>query len=144
MQARYFAYGSNLSRARLEERVAGVDLQGVAWLEGYRLCWDKRGADGSGKANLLREPGSGVWGVLYTFPAPQILALDAHEPRYLRIDVEVRVGGARLPAQTYLSEHRTASPPYDWYKRLVVDGAREHGLPSDWIAALEAAPTLVR
>jgi gamma-glutamylcyclotransferase len=30
--------------------------------------------------------------------------------------------------------------PYDWYKALVIAGAREHGLPADYIAALAAAP----
>jgi gamma-glutamylcyclotransferase len=30
--------------------------------------------------------------------------------------------------------------PFGWYKRLSVDGAREHGLPIDYVAALEALP----
>ena len=28
--------------------------------------------------------------------------------------------------------------PYDWYKRLIVEGARFHGLPEDYITAIEA------
>ncbi len=29
---------------------------------------------------------------------------------------------------------------FDWYKRLIVEGAREHGLPGDWVATLERLP----
>ena len=28
--------------------------------------------------------------------------------------------------------------PYDWYKAFVLAGAREHGLPQDYVAALDA------
>jgi gamma-glutamylcyclotransferase len=29
-------------------------------------------------------------------------------------------------------------PPYSWYKALVLAGARQHGLPVDYVAMLEA------
>src|SRR5688572_17717037 len=32
--------------------------------------------------------------------------------------------------------------PYHWYKALVVAGAREHGLPDDYVAKLELAPAI--
>jgi gamma-glutamylcyclotransferase len=28
--------------------------------------------------------------------------------------------------------------PYSWYKRFVVEGARQHNLPADYIARIEA------
>jgi gamma-glutamylcyclotransferase len=28
--------------------------------------------------------------------------------------------------------------PYDWYRTLVIAGAMQHGLPSNWIASLKA------
>lgn len=30
--------------------------------------------------------------------------------------------------------------PYDWYKTLVIAGAREHGLPDDYLALLQRTP----
>ena len=30
--------------------------------------------------------------------------------------------------------------PFAWYKRLIVDGARAHELPEDWVRVLEALP----
>lgn len=30
--------------------------------------------------------------------------------------------------------------PYSWYKRFVIDGARQHALPVEYINALDALP----
>jgi gamma-glutamylcyclotransferase len=32
--------------------------------------------------------------------------------------------------------------PYSWYKRFVVEGARHHGVPDDYIALIEAMPDI--
>lgn len=137
---RYFAYGSNLTLARMRSRVAGARADGVAYLHGYRLAWDKLGADGSGKANLRREPESRVWGVVYAFESDGWGKLDAHERGYERFEVLVTLADAAVPVQTYRSERLTGEPPFAWYRQLVVEGARAHGLPEDWVRALEACP----
>ena len=49
----YYAYGSNMSSARLVERVPGARTLGPAQLEQWRLLCTKPGADGSGKVNLI-------------------------------------------------------------------------------------------
>ena len=55
MRVRYFAYGSNLVMARLRARVPVFGLIGPARLPAMRLTFDKRGSDGSGKANLVED-----------------------------------------------------------------------------------------
>jgi hypothetical protein len=65
VHVRYFAYGSNLDLARIRSRVPAVGLIGPALLQHMRLTFDKRGRDGSGKANLAEDTASHVWGVLY-------------------------------------------------------------------------------
>jgi len=50
----YLAYGSILHPLRLGERISSAQLCGVTTLRGYRLAWHKRGADGSGKCDLVR------------------------------------------------------------------------------------------
>jgi gamma-glutamylcyclotransferase len=30
--------------------------------------------------------------------------------------------------------------PYTWYKRFVIEGARQHDLPAEYIARIEAMP----
>lgn len=137
----YFAYGSNLSPARMRERVAGAASLGAARLPGFRLALDKRGADGSGKANLHESPGDAVWGALYALGPADWLRLDGFEPGYERIRVEVEWRGSRRAAWTYASRQLTPEPvPRAWYKRLIVEGARVQGLPEEWIGLLEALP----
>jgi gamma-glutamylcyclotransferase (GGCT)/AIG2-like uncharacterized protein YtfP len=142
MQALYFAYGSNLCVGRLRERVPSAACVGRARLPGRRLVTDKLGRDGSGKANLREDASATVWGVLYRIQSAHWAELDACEGGYSRVSLEVVTeAGARLLAQTYVSETLTADPvPYAWYKRLVIEGARAHGLPADYVATLEAWP----
>lgn len=142
MAAHYFAYGSNLKLSRMRERVPSAMVEGVALLSGYRLVWDKRGTDGTGKANLRADAEAAVWGVVYRLDTEHWDLLDVHEPGYQRFEVSVSWLDAPRAVATYLSTRTTDAPlPAAWYKRLVVEGAREHGLPEPWIRALEACPT---
>ena len=54
----YLTYGSNLHPSRLIERVGPVECAGKVCLPGWKLMFDKRGSDGSAKANLRAAPGS--------------------------------------------------------------------------------------
>ena len=138
----YFAYGSNLHLARMRERVPSAEVVGRARLGGFRLSCDKCGADGSGKANLRTDSRAEVWGALYRLDPADWRILDACETRYERVSVRVEVLAEPRPAETYISEAFTANPvPYDWYWRLVLDGAREHALPADYIRTLQDQPT---
>lgn len=128
----------------MQGRVPSARPMGAARLSGYRLVCDKAGADGSGKANLQTDPASEVWGAIYTLDAADWADLDAHEPDYERIEVEVSWHRETLCAQTYRSSRTTSDPiPFAWYKRLIVEGAREHALPDEWIRALDAWPERV-
>jgi len=143
MSALYFAYGSNLKWERMRERVPSARREAVAFLEDYRLVCNKRGRDGSAKANLVEAAGDRVWGVLYRVEPDHLALLDRFEMGYERIEVEVRTttGNARC-ASTYRSDRITDDPvPFDWYRGMILEGAREHGLPDEYLAALEAIPT---
>ncbi len=109
-----------------------------AQLPGHRLVCNKLGGDGSGKANLVAGPSAVVWGVLYEFERSAWDALDRSEEGYERVLVEVVVAEGVVPAWTYVALRLTLDPiPFEWYKRLLVDGARQHGLPSHYVAGLE-------
>ncbi len=137
----YFAYGSNLTSARMCARVPSARFVGVARLSGWRLTLDKRGADGSGKANLAPDARAQVWGAAYRLDANEWSGLDAHEPGYERREIQILLGKRVQTAWTYVSGLRTRDPvAHEWYKRLIVDGARDHGLPEDWIRWLAALP----
>jgi cation transport regulator ChaC len=142
----YFAYGSNLARDRMEERTGRIREERRARLDGYRIAFNKRDTDGTGKANIIPDQTGTVWGVVYRC-SPQALAdMDRHEGvsggHYHRQQICVRVdSGDELEAVTYVAgkafidDSLTPSPEY---LQIILRGAREHGLPDDYIAGLEA------
>ena len=132
----YFAYGSNLAPERLQNRVGSLQHHGVARLDGYRLTFDKRGRDGSGKANLQEDALGSVWGVVYAFEPEGWRELDRFEAGYERIEVEVELADP-IRVQTYRSSRLCSALPFAWYKQHVVEGARHHRLPLHWISWLE-------
>jgi gamma-glutamylcyclotransferase (GGCT)/AIG2-like uncharacterized protein YtfP len=138
----YFAYGSNLKSDRMRSRIESARFVTRARLAGFRLALDKSGRDGSGKANVQRDPCAHVWGVVYVIDHAHWPQLDAFEPGYARIDVRVETeAGEALGVQTYVARDLTdGAVAFDWYKRLLVEGAREHGLPEDYVEALEQLP----
>ena len=145
----YFAYGSNLSTARLRQadRAPSARRIGTGSLSGHVLAWHKRGADGSGKCTICAtgNRSDGVWGVLWEIEADEVARLDAVEgPGYERVEVEVTTANQKMRAFTYLARESHLDPalrPADWYRSLVVAGAREHGLPASWIRLLEGEET---
>lgn len=138
----YFAYGSNLKLERMRARVASAQALRIARLFHRQLSLDKRGRDGSGKANVSAAFGACVWGVVYRIELADWSTLDRYEPGYARVAVEVQTDeGDWLLAETYVARDLTPDPvPWSWYKRLIVDGAREHGLPPAYVAQLLALP----
>ena len=141
-QVLYFAYGSNLFPPRMAERVPRSEARGRARLYGYRLVCNKRGADGSAKANLLTDPEGTVWGALYALPEEDWPALDRFEGGYVRITVPITAeGGEERLATTYQSDRLLEDTrPFAWYRQLIVDGARAQGFPPEVIAGVEAWP----
>lgn len=61
----YFAYGSNLSTKQMENRIGSTRQAKRTRLVGYRLAFNKRGNDETGKANIVVDAKSTVWGVIY-------------------------------------------------------------------------------
>mgnify|MGYP000400266959 CR=1 FL=1 len=138
----YFAYGSNMSQERLQERIPEAKPQGKAKLNNYQLVINKAGSDGSGKANLKADSGSEVWGVVYELDSSSLPELDTYEPGYDRELVEVKTeAGTSLIAVTYRSEKTGEDKPYEWYKQHLLAGAYEHSLPAEYVKKLEAIET---
>jgi cation transport regulator ChaC len=146
----YFAYGSNMSGAILRERRGLSPLVcRPATLADYRLVFTLPVGPGErGVANVEPAPGESICGVLYLLSAEDCARLDRTEgvPRfYQRHTVEVLAsGGERIPSYTYRSEFRAEGrKPSARYLGLLLDGCREHCLPAEWVAWLEALPLAV-
>jgi hypothetical protein len=137
-----FAYGSNMCSVRF--RTYGIspgDRGTAAFLAGYRVVFNKRSVDGSGKANIEPMERSNAWGVLYEIPDDALAALDKGEGGYHRVRLTVCLArGGSAEAWVYLATKPNIDPalrPYSWYIHFIVEGAREHALPADYIALLE-------
>ena len=147
----YFAYGSNMSSARLTARTPSARVVGRARLLEHALRWHKLGRDGSGKCDVVFAAGSTavVWGVLYRIDCAEKADLDRIEGLgvgYDEHEVVVATEAGEIRARTYRARPDAVNPalrPRRWYKAHVLDGAHEHGLPASYAAMIEgveAAP----
>lgn len=129
----YFAYGSNMCSERLRARIPDVEPVGRARWPGMRLAFNKIGVDGSGKANLIPDPVSVAWGVVFRIPAAAWTILDGFEPGYVRSACALLVDGDQpTSADVYLGKGPLRhTPPHDWYREHLLRGAIEHALPED-------------
>ncbi|WP_376696286.1 gamma-glutamylcyclotransferase family protein [Wenzhouxiangella sp. EGI_FJ10305] len=137
----YLAYGSNLHPRRLEARVGPADILGTVALPGWQLRFDKRGGDGSAKANLRPCPGGAqtVHAALFALYPEQVGRLDVFEGcgrGYETFLMNVEHAGQELDVFTYLAPSQWRSDavlPFDWYVDLIAAGARFHGFDESYI-----------
>ena len=114
-----------------------------ARLDGYRLCFDiPVGPSNRGVANVETCDGAHIWGVAYLLHPEEFDRLDrtegVHRGLYTRLAVELATDGdEQIAAFTYRSPFRSdARKPSARYLGLLLDGARHHGLPAEYAAAL--------
>ena len=141
----YFAYGSNLCHAIFVKRRGLQPLEiRRARLDGHRLTFDLPVGRGErGVANIVADSAAATWGVCYLLDATACDHLDRTEGvdrgYYRRLEVSVVTDdGASLAAFAYQGSTSVAGrKPSQRYLGLLLEGAREHGLPEEWIRYLE-------
>ena len=145
----YFGYGSNMPKARLEERLGTFARLGAAYVDGYALRFHKKSRkDGSGKCDAFHtgNPGDRLWGALDRLSDAQIAELDRIEGRgYRRVSTTVMFGDEPTQAALYVARPEAIDAdvrPLRCYKDLVLIGARELNLPTDYINAVEAVSSV--
>ena len=142
----YFAYGSNLHRAIFIERRQMRPLATRwGWVEDYQLCFNIPVGPGErGVANIEPQPGARTYGALYLLTPAGFDRLDRTEGVsfniYRRLPVEVITPeGEHLAAFAYQSAVTTSGrKPSPRYMRLLLEGARAHGLPAEYVSFLNA------
>lgn len=123
------AYGSNMSRRRLERRIGRAAEVRAFRLSGYVLAFNKEGA----KANLMREPSGSVPAVAWRVSQAQLAQMDLFEgepDHYIRLGVTVPLGGDSVLMQTYLANPDRLAPeavPDGDYLAHLLTGYAEHG-----------------
>jgi gamma-glutamylcyclotransferase len=147
----YFAYGSNLDASTFVGRRRMQPLATtVGVLNDFELRFDLPVGPGErGVANVAPRPGDQVWGALYRLTPVDADRLDRTEGvdkgAYRRLAVTVHAkSGALVSAFTYRSEiSHPERKPSRRYLRLLLSGARDLGLPAEWVERLRAWPLAV-
>ncbi|MES2674349.1 MAG: gamma-glutamylcyclotransferase family protein [Pseudomonadota bacterium] len=141
----YFAYGSNLHPLRLQERVPSAAVIGVVKVPGIKLTFSKRSIDLSGKCSFYESGNSDdiLYGVLYEFDPVDKGKLDKAEGKgsgYNEQLVRFELNGNFYNPFTYIAHHDYLDGslrPYEWYKQFVIEGAKYHSMPDEYISWLE-------
>lgn len=140
------AYGSNLHPFRLMQRVPSAKPIGVIEMPEKRLAFHKRSNDGSGKCLFYESGGPDdiMYGVVYAFDAAEKRKLDRLEGLghgYNEQLVWLPLNGVTYQAFVYVAASTHIDPtlvPYDWYKEMVLLGARYHRLPPAYVEVIDA------
>jgi len=137
----YFAYGSNMSLARLLQRVPSAQKYCQARLYQHQLRFHKRShVDGSTKCDAWFSGKSSDWleGIVYLMDKKDRANLDkvegaGHGYKIKQVSVLDQLGKA-YEAYTYIAtDIDTSLKPFDWYKHHVLTGANENALPAEYI-----------
>ncbi len=147
-QVLYFSFGSNMSEKRLLQRIKAEKI-GVAVLNRHLLRFHKPSSlDGSAKCDIQEtgQPEDFVLGVLYDIEESQKSILDEIEGLGSGYDlktVSVTIDGHQVNACTYYATTINSKlKPYHWYKRHVLEGAIENGMPEDYIKSIQAVESV--
>jgi cation transport regulator ChaC len=141
----YFAYGSNMCTGRLRQRVSSANPVRVAKLLNHSLRFHKRSDDHSGKcdAYFTGERQDVIWGVVFEINPAEKPYLDKHEGLghgYVeKLATVIDTESNRCAVFMYVADNAHIDPmlrPYSWYKQFVVEGARQHQLPADYVDAI--------
>jgi gamma-glutamylcyclotransferase len=141
----YFAYGSNLLTDQMKQRTDALNRAGpvprVARLADHRVVFQRPGPDSAAYANIV-SPGDGVLGVAYHFTPADFEKMDGYERGYDRRPVRVTdVNGEVFEVMVYVMRPEsdpTSATPDPAYLQRIVSGARQHGLPEEYIGSIIA------
>ncbi len=139
----YFAYGSNMCTRYLREYCPAAEPVMPAALANFHIEFRRFSTNlGGGISTIQPAPGELVHGVLFAIPSAEIEVLDVLEnvpdglytrDSFLMLDA----AGEWRRAELY----RIVTPegpfaPAEQYIEWMLEGAREHGLPDDYIARI--------
>jgi gamma-glutamylcyclotransferase len=139
----YFAYGSNLKKAQMDERNVIIYRYQKGFIKDYKFEFNKESKDGSSKANITEITGEIVWGVCFELDAGVFENLRKFEKGYDEQEVVVYGENQEIlfKAITFISTKICDKLPTKDYLDRIVTGAKQHELPNDYIEKLEQQAT---
>jgi hypothetical protein len=142
---KYFAYGSNMSLLRLQERVPSAERIGVFFLKGHQLRFHMASEDGSGKCDAYETNNLAdvVLGALFEMDEGDKVHLDHAESLGYGYDEKIvnvqNNAGETFEALIYIAIRIDPSlNPYYWYLNHVVTGAIEIKLSAQYLHSIQS------
>lgn len=144
----YFAYGFNLNLEKMNEKCTKPRVLGIARLPGHKIGFFEHSVVWDGAVEtVVPDSQSEVWGVIYQLESYAWDQLDncedarldgtgeyfhypievidmQNKPRDISMYKKARLGVAKLPSTEYLN--------------IIIQGAKEQGLPESYIASLQS------
>lgn len=137
----YFAYGSNIDRKQMADRTTDTVVHCVhhAILDGYRLCFNKRSANETAKANIVGSlEKDRVYGLLYELDDNGWDQLVRFEAGYEAKEVQISLG-SKEPVKTWANVFIAKAPaeglkPSRDYVDLILSAMIQEGFPEDYVS----------
>jgi len=143
----YFAYGSNLNLEKMNEKCTKPRVIGLARLPGHKIGFYEHSVIWDGAVEtVVPDAQSEVWGVVYQLEYYAWDQLDGCEDARLDgtgeyfhypvdvIDKENKIIDVSMYKKARLGE---ATLPSTEYLNIIIEGAKEQGLPESYIATLQ-------
>lgn len=139
----YFAYGSNLKKEQMDERNVVIYKSHKGFIKNYKLKFNKKSIDGSSKANITESEDETVWGICFELDFAGFENLRNHEKGYAEQEVIVYNENQEIlfTAKTFVSNKICDKLPTKAYLDKIIEGAKQHELPEDYIENLQKQPT---
>lgn len=152
----YFVYGSLMCPDEMRGDCPTAEALGPACLADHALAFPRWSVKyDCAVASLVAAPGETAWGALYRVDGAgerNMFRREGYDPdraesenRYVLRTFDVRRGGPSgetVTARAFIANpDGRAGPPSAHYLGLILAGARHHGLPADYVAALARLAT---
>lgn len=141
----YAAYASNLDPARMAELCPHSPLEGVGWVEGWRLTFggEEHGWDGA-QATLVEAPDSQIFVAIYDVPPEDEAVLATWEGvdigLYRKLHLRVQTLEGSLVAWIYVLDAYEGGLPSANYLSILSEAALSAGAPDDYVQDLRDRP----
>ena len=139
MNIPYFAYGSNMHLEQMAARCPGARLLDLVAKRGWRFIINDRGY-----VTAVEDASAETLGCLWELTDAHWETLDRYEGvssgYYHRVNCQVNRldSGEPLDAVAYRASSETPGVPTVKYADVVFGGARQIGLPEQYVATIEA------
>lgn len=134
----YLAYGSNMNHQQMKKRCPGARFLRRVYVESYKFVYDgQSNSRNSPVANIVSAKGGRVWGGLFEINEDNLAALDRYEDypnSYDRSELDAKDDQNNLyKAWAYYRTGKNIGEPSEEYRGIVIEGARNCGLPEEYV-----------